>query len=102
MQAKGRSRGMEEHTMTNIFRRSIALVAFAAAAITANANSLLNAGFESGAASNTDPNAANWVQFNDAFRTSTNATLFPLTAHSGAFAMKTYGPFNALPDASGA
>lgn len=102
MHVEGRSRGMEEHTMTIICRRSIALVAFVTAAITANANSLVNPGFETGAASNTDQNAASWVQFNDAYRTATNDTAAALTAHSGAYAMKTFGPFGTTPDASGA
>lgn len=66
------------------------------------ANQFSNPSFETGAASNADPNAAGWVQFNDAFRTSTNTTGSALTAHSGAYAMKTYGPFEAYQDESGA
>ncbi len=66
------------------------------------ANSFANSSFETGAASNTDVNAASWVQFNNALRTATNANGTALTSHGGAFAMKTYGPFLPYQDASGA
>jgi hypothetical protein len=66
------------------------------------ANQFANPGFETGAASNTDVNAASWVQFNNAYRTPTNANATALTSHSGAYAMKTYGPFQPYQDASGA
>ena len=60
--------------------------------------SLLNPGFESG----TTTQADNWVQFNNAQRSSTNDTLFTITVHSGGFSMQTFGPFLPDLDASGA
>ena len=73
------------------------------------ASVLTNPGFETGTASNEDSNALGWTQFNDAFRTSTNipggdpsGSGFGLSAHSGAFSMKTFGPFGTNADASGA
>jgi hypothetical protein len=63
--------------------------------------SLLNPGFETQGAAET--NAASWTQFNDGFRTGTNATSFGITAHNNsAYAMQTYGPFGPGLDASGA
>ncbi len=64
----------------------------ALAAMTTNA--LLNPGFETGAASNTDVNAAHWLQFGSTYRTPTNQTFAAVTALKGAYAMKMFGPFN--------
>jgi hypothetical protein len=62
--------------------------------------SLLNTGFESPVTATNQ--ADNWVQFNGAVRTATNATLFGITAHSGAYSMQTFGPFGVGLDAAGA
>lgn len=74
------------------------------------ASVLTNPGFETGTASNQDSNAAGWTSFANGFRTSTNipggdpsGSGFGISAHSGAFSMKTFGPFsNGVFDASGA
>lgn len=74
------------------------------------ASVLTNPGFETGTASNGDSNAAGWTAFASGFRTSTNIPTgspggsgFGISAHSGAFSMKTFGPFsNGVFDASGA
>jgi hypothetical protein len=67
-------------------------------AVPLTTNALLNASFESG----TGTFAANWTQFNFAYRTSTNDIFSPFIALSGSYSMKMYGPFNAGLDASGA
>jgi len=67
-------------------------------AVATHANSLLNPGFETGTTNVPD----SWVLFNNAFRTGTNDSNFGITAHSGAFSLKTFGPFTNVLDASGA
>jgi len=90
---------MEKRAMTIICRLSAVLVVLGLTAITAQANSLLNPGFETLSPSNT---AANWTQFNVSGVSQTNNTLFPITAHSGANSMQTQPPANTNFDASGA
>src|ERR1017187_6916177 len=99
MQAEGRSRGMEKRASTIICRLGVGLIVLGLVAITANANSLLNPGFETLSPSNT---AANWTQFNVSGVSQTNNTLFSITAHSGANSMQTQPPANTNFDASGA
>lgn len=52
-------------------------------------NALLNASFESG----TGATADHWMEFGDAYCTATNTTS-AVTALSGAYSMKVFGPFN--------
>jgi len=79
-------------------------VAVAISAMTANGQTLLNGGFESGS----PPVPDSWNVFNFAYMTGTNCpgdannTCTNLTVHSGEFSLKTYGPFGTNFDASGA
>lgn len=59
---------------------------------------LVNGGFESG----TGGAADGWIQFNNAYRTSTTDTASPITAHSGAYAMKLFGNWGGPWNAAGA
>ena len=90
---------MEKRASTIICRLGVGLIVLGLVAITANANSLLNPGFETLSPSNT---AANWTQFNVSGVSQTNNTLFSITAHSGANSMQTQPPANTNFDASGA
>jgi len=67
------------------------------AAATTATNALVNPGFESGSGSS----ASNWALFGDAYRTETNTTS-AVTALSGAWSMKVFGPFNPTLAESGA
>src|SRR5258708_14343030 len=98
MQAKGITKGMENRASTIICRLGVVFSAIVLTASAVHANSLLNPGFETGNTNIPD----SWVTFNDGFRTGTNDTKFGITAHTGAFALKTFGPFGPTPDASAA
>lgn len=88
---EGRLRGMEKRVKKIFLQACFVLMAFGYMTITANAQ-LLNGGFESSAA---PPVPDNWTTFNGAVQ-STNV------AHSGLNSLKTYGPYGAGFDASGA
>src|SRR5712672_886126 len=98
MQVEGRSRGMENRASTLICRLGVMFSMLVLTAVAAHANSLLNPGFETGTTNIPD----SWVVFNEAFRTGTNDSNFGITAHSGAYSLKTFGPFAPTLDASGA
>jgi len=88
---------MEKRAMAIICRACVVLVALTA--IAANANSLLNPGFETGDGTNI---ANNWTSFNNAHQSGTNTTQFGITVHSGGFSMQTVQPGTTDLDASGA
>ena len=68
------------------------------AVIAVPANALLNPGFELG----TGSAASNWTQFGSVFRSSTNDIVSPFIALAGAYSLKMFGPFTAIPGSSGA
>src|SRR5258706_2976539 len=98
MMQEGRSRGMENRASTIICRLGVVFSVLVLTAVAAHANSLLNPGFETGTTNIPD----SWVVFANAFRTGTNDSNFGITAHSGAYSLKTFGPFGTNLDASGA
>jgi hypothetical protein len=104
MQPKVRITDMQNRAMALVCRVGVAVIAVALSAITANAQTLLNGGFESGS----PPTPSDWTVFNFAYMTGTNCppdgnnTCTNLTVHSGEFSLKTYGPFGVDFDASGA
>ena len=85
-------------------RAGAVAVAVVLGAMTANAQTLLNGGFESG----TPPTPDNWTVFNFAYMTGTNCpgdannSCTNLTVHGGQYSLKTYGPYGTNFDASGA
>jgi hypothetical protein len=79
MQAEGRLRGMEKHTVTNICRLGAVLVAVALTAGGARANLLQNSSFEIPGTNATT--AANWNIFGNAAVSGTNNTV--VTIHTG-------------------
>ena len=97
-------RSIENRAMAIALRVGVATVGITLMAITANAQTLLNTGFESG----TPPTPTSWTLFNFAYMTGTNCppdgnnSCTNLTVHSGAYSLKTFGPYNVDFDASGA
>src|SRR6267154_6842097 len=98
MQAEGRLRGMEKHTVTNICRLGAVFIIMALTVSAAHANSLLNPGFET--AGTNDTTAANWNQFGNAARSGTNNTL--TTIRTGGFSMQAGSTATNAPAGSGA
>lgn len=92
---------MEKRAMTIVFRACIVMTVFVVSAVTINAQTLNNGGFETGGGwyTNTaNPTmittaAVSWVQFNNALRVATNdlPVSSAVTAHSGAWSMKCFG-----------
>jgi len=89
---------MENRASTIICRLGVVFSVLVLTAVAARANSLSNPGFETGTTNIPD----SWVVFNAAFRTGTNDSNFGITAHSGGYSLKTFGPFAPTLDASGA
>ncbi|HXI84279.1 MAG TPA: hypothetical protein VNL17_09355 [Verrucomicrobiae bacterium] len=89
---------MEKRASTIICRLGVVFSVLVLTAFAAHANLLSNPGFETGTTNIPD----SWVVFNDGFRTGTNDSNFGITAHSGAYSLKTFGPFGPTLDASGA
>lgn len=95
---------IENRAMAVVGRVCAVVIAFALGAIATQAQTLSNGGFEFG----TPPTPTNWTVFNNAYMIGTNCpgdannTCTNLTVHSGAYSLKTYGPFNGDYDASGA
>ena len=95
---------IENRAMAVVGRVCVVVMAFAVSAIATQAQTLSNGGFESG----TPPTPTSWTLFNNAYMVGTNCpgdannTCTNLTVHSGAYSLKTYGPYSANYDASGA
>jgi hypothetical protein len=89
---------MEKRAMKIVFRVCVVMTVFVVSAVTSNAQTLQNGGFETPGGLYT--NAANpaavttgavsWVQFANGLRTSTNDSGFA-SAHSGQFSLKCFG-----------
>ena len=87
-----------QHVVSFIWRAGVIFI-LSLTAIAANAQSLINGGFETpdGLYTNAaNPSAvttgaANWVQFANGLRTSTTETGNPLTARTGSFSLKCFG-----------
>ena len=80
---------MEKRVMGIFWRPCVALIALTFTAIAANAQLVLDGGFEAG------PGGPNWTVFNGALQMTNNP-------HSGVYSLYTAGPFGANFDASGA
>lgn len=104
MQATGKWGGETTGRAAAWCRTGLAAMIIAASVSAARAQTLANGGFESGS----PPTPTDWTLFNFAFMTGTNCpadannTCAPITAHSGTYSLKTFGPFGATFDASGA
>lgn len=92
---------MEKRIIANVCRACATIITLLLAAVATRAQ-VVNGGFED----NTGTLATGWSQFNNAAATATNdaaPTPDPIRAHSGAYALNTYGPYPATCcDASGA
>jgi hypothetical protein len=104
MQPTGKSDGKRTRRAVAACRAGLMAMIVAATAIAARAQTLANGGFESGS----PPTPTDWTLFNFAYMTGTNCpadannTCAPITAHGGAYSLKTFGPFGTSFDASGA
>jgi dihydroxyacetone kinase DhaKLM complex PTS-EIIA-like component DhaM len=106
-QAIGKQTGMEKRNMSTIFRTSIVLAVFVLSGITAQAQVLVDGGFETPVGTNyiccpptpvTNPAVVGWAQFGSGYITGTNNppdannSGSPITVHAGGFALKAYSP----------
>src|SRR6266478_8508789 len=98
MQAEGRLRGMEKHTVTNICRLGAVFIVVALSVSAAHANSLSNPGFET--VGTNAATAANWNQFGNAALNSNSTSA--VTVRSGSNSMQAGSTATNSPAGSGA